>query len=32
VLRRSTTRCTWPSDFNSSARSIVTFMAENLRG
>src|SRR6476620_11144676 len=27
VLRRSTTRWTWPSDFNSSARSMVTFMA-----
>src|SRR3954463_3209670 len=27
VLRRSTTRWTWPSDFKSSARSTVTFMA-----
>src|SRR5690242_533198 len=26
VLRRSTTRCTCPSDFKSSARSTVTFM------
>src|SRR5262249_4044996 len=26
VLRRSTTRWTWPSDFNSAARSTVTFM------
>src|SRR5919204_1634932 len=26
VLRRSTTRCTWPSDFNSAARSTVTFI------
>src|SRR5258706_12440890 len=27
VLRRSTTRWTWPSDFNSCARSTVTFIA-----
>src|SRR5436190_7112997 len=27
VLRRSTTRCTWPSDFSSCARSTVTFIA-----
>src|SRR6266478_4463530 len=26
VLRRSTTRWTWPSDFNSAARSTVTFI------
>src|SRR6478735_5169921 len=26
VLRRSTTRWTWPSDFRSCARSTVTFM------
>src|SRR5919201_3307606 len=26
VLRRSTTRCTWPSDLNSAARSTVTFI------
>src|SRR5215471_15146549 len=26
VLRRSTTRCTWDSDFSRSARSTVTFM------
>src|SRR6476661_1048904 len=31
VLRRSTTRCTWPSDFKSSARSTVTFMEDPLR-
>src|SRR6185437_8221066 len=31
VLRRSTTRCTWPSDFNNSARSTVTFMRDPLR-
>ena len=28
VLRRSTTRWTWPSDFNSAARSTVTFMSD----
>src|SRR5712671_7176884 len=28
VLRRSTTRWTWPSDFNSAARSTVTFMLQ----
>src|SRR5271169_4910769 len=27
VLRRSTARCTWPSDFNNSERSTVTFIA-----
>src|ERR1700750_267656 len=27
VLRRSTTRCTWPSDLRSCARSTVTFIA-----
>src|SRR5919112_1701915 len=27
VLRRSTTRWTWPSDFRSCARSTVTFIA-----
>src|SRR5438105_13011917 len=26
VLRRSTTRWTWPRDFNSAARSTVTFI------
>src|SRR6266566_6773819 len=26
VLRRSTTRWTWPSDLNSAARSTVTFI------
>jgi hypothetical protein len=26
VLRRSTTLCTWASDFNNAARSIVSFM------
>src|SRR5262249_29851355 len=26
VLRRSTTRWTWPSDFNRAVRSTVTFM------
>src|SRR5713101_2406669 len=31
VLRRSTTRWTWPSDFNSSARSTVTFMFQSAR-
>src|ERR1041385_462670 len=30
VLRRSTTRCTWPSDFRSSARSTVTFMTASI--
>ena len=30
VLRRSTTRWTWPSDFKSAARSRVTFMRERL--
>src|SRR6266702_1579463 len=30
VLRRSTTRWTWPSDFNSAARSTVTFMSTPL--
>src|SRR6516225_11331653 len=32
VLRRSTTRWTWPSDFNSAARSTVTFMSTPLVG
>src|SRR5688500_11651100 len=27
VLRRSTTRCTWPRDLRSAARSTVTFIA-----
>src|SRR5215468_4003164 len=31
VLRRSTTRCTWPSDFNSAARSTVTFIFQSAR-
>src|SRR5258705_13367584 len=31
VLRRSTTRWTWPSDFNRAARSTVTFMPTPLR-
>src|SRR5579871_2615694 len=31
VLRRSTTRCTWPSDFRSCARSTVTFIAISAR-
>src|ERR1700683_1593396 len=31
VLRRSTTRCTWPSDFNNSDRSTVTFIAQSIR-
>src|SRR5947209_3413074 len=31
VLRRSTTRCTWPSDFSSCARSTVTFIAKPAR-
>src|ERR1051325_7765455 len=30
VLRRSTMRCTWPSDFSSSARSTVTFMTASI--
>jgi hypothetical protein len=29
-LRRSTTRWTWPSDFNSSERSTVTFIAQSV--
>jgi hypothetical protein len=29
VLRRSTTRWTWPSDFNSAARSTVTFIFQS---
>src|SRR5919198_3803237 len=29
VLRRSTTRWTWPSDFNSAARSTVTFIVRS---
>src|SRR5262245_23817395 len=28
VLRRSTTRCTWPSDFSNAARSTVTFILQ----
>src|SRR5215813_359496 len=31
VLRRSTTRWTWPSDFNRAARSTVTFMPHPAR-
>src|SRR5262247_2027340 len=31
VFRRSTTRWTWPSDFNRAARSTVTFMPTPLR-
>src|SRR5262249_4018957 len=31
VLRRSTTRWTWPSDFNSAARSTVTFIFHSAR-
>src|SRR6266702_7292317 len=31
VLRRSTTRWTWPSDFRSCARSTVTFMLKLAR-
>src|SRR5499427_7674444 len=31
VLRRSTTRCTWPSDFSSAARSTVTFIFQSAR-
>jgi hypothetical protein len=30
VLRLSTARCTWPSDFNNSARSTVTFIATSV--
>jgi hypothetical protein len=30
VLRRSTTRWTWPSDFNNSERSTVTFIAQSV--
>jgi hypothetical protein len=30
VVRRSTTRCTWLSDFNRDARSTVTFMISLL--
>src|ERR671934_1669800 len=29
VLRRSTTRWTWPSDLNSAARSTVTFIVRS---
>src|SRR4051794_23713188 len=32
VLRRSTTRCTWPRDFRSCARSTVIFMAGSAPG
>ncbi len=31
MLRRSTTRCTWPSDFSRWLRSRVTFMATRPR-
>src|SRR6516165_64731 len=31
VLRRSTTRWTWPSDFSSAARSTVTFIFQSAR-
>src|ERR1700730_20524 len=31
VLRRSTTRWTWPSDFNSAARSPGTFIFQSAR-
>src|ERR1700704_1082245 len=31
VLRRSTTRWTWLSDFSSCARSTVTFIAKSAR-
>src|SRR5580700_659245 len=30
VLRRSTTRWTWPSDFNNSERSTVIFIAKSV--
>ena len=30
VLRRSTARCTWPSDVNNSERSTVTFIAKSV--
>ena len=30
VLRRSTTRCTWPNDFSNSERSTVTFIAKSV--
>src|SRR5271154_7208749 len=30
VLRRSTTRCTWPRDFSSAERSTVTFIATSV--
>ena len=30
VLRRSTTRCTWPSDFRSAVLSSVTFIEEPI--
>jgi hypothetical protein len=29
VLRRSTTRWTWPKDFNNSERSTVTFIVQS---
>src|SRR5712691_8213289 len=29
VLRRSTTRCTWPRDFSKAARSTVSFIRNN---
>src|ERR1044072_7573475 len=31
VLRRSTTRCTWPMDLRSAARSTVTFVSAPAR-
>src|SRR5271169_2568001 len=31
VLRRSTTRWTWPSDFNNSERSTVTFIGKSVQ-
>jgi len=30
-LRRSTTRWTWPKDFNNSERSTVTFIAKSMK-
>ncbi len=30
VLRRSTTRCTWPNDLSNSERSTVTFIAKSM--
>ena len=31
VLRRSTTRWTWPKDFNNSERSTVTFIVQSKK-